>query len=278
MNKIEFTIQGASGRPIHADITSPEDAGSFPLVIFVHGFKGFKDWGTHHLTAGLFAGEGFRFLKFNFSHAGISQGGKDTFDDLDAFSANTFTKELFDLDQVITRALSGEDFPPPGEIFLIGHSLGGGISIIQTAEDKRVDKLVTWAAVGNFRSLWSNEQEESWRKDGVLYFENKRTNQQMPIDIGLLDDLNHHSERLNVLNAARTIRKPWLIVHGDADSSIPVQQAEELNRQQEQAQLLLVPDADHVFGAKHPWTDDKMPDHLHHVCMETIAFLREQSS
>ncbi|WP_374166879.1 alpha/beta hydrolase family protein [Arcticibacter sp. MXS-1] len=269
-----FSIKGASDKVINGDVFTAEAASNAPLIVFVHGFKGFKDWGTHHLTASFFAGLGFRFLKFNFSHAGLSSKSNDVFDDLNSFSANTFSKELFDLDQVITFAMSGKEFPAPEKLFLIGHSLGGGISIIQTAEDKRIDKLVTWASVGNFRSLWSNEQEEAWRRNGVMYVENSRTGQQMPVDIGLLNDLNQNSERLDVLNAARMIDKPWLIIHGEADAVVPAEQAHELNRQQETSKLLLVTGADHVFGGRHPWAEDELPVQLRQVCEATAAFLQ----
>ena len=43
-----------------------------PLVIFVHGYKGFKDWGAWSLVAKSFAEAGFYFVKFNFSHNGTT--------------------------------------------------------------------------------------------------------------------------------------------------------------------------------------------------------------
>lgn len=275
MNVTSYTIEGAEGRPIPIDVTSPETGSKGRLIIFVHGFKGFKDWGTHSLTAEYFAAQGFDFLKFNFSHAGISANSNNgMFDDLNAFSLNTFSKELFDLDQVITFASSGKSFPSPDHIFVIGHSLGGAISIIQTAEDKRIDKLVTWASVSNLRNLWSNEQEEAWRKNGTLYIHNTRTDQQMPLSIEILEDLNHHSERLDVLNAARSVEKPWLIIHGDSDTSIATEQAQELNRQQELARILLIEGGDHVFGGRHPWSEKELPGKLKMACDATIDFLK----
>jgi len=67
-----YTIAGAKGRLMLADLTYDDANPYAPLIIFAHGFKGFKDWGTHRMVARFFAGHGYRFLKFNFSHNGTT--------------------------------------------------------------------------------------------------------------------------------------------------------------------------------------------------------------
>ncbi|MFD2161081.1 alpha/beta hydrolase family protein [Paradesertivirga mongoliensis] len=270
-----FSISGASGSRISIDLTLAAGNGLNPLVVFVHGFKGFKDWGTHQLVANHFAQQGFNFLKFNFSHNGISGASGDVFEDLEGFANNTFSKELFDLEQVIDFALSGQSFPAPPRLYLIGHSLGGAICIIKASETKVITKLVTWASISSFRNLWTAEQEQIWINTGVLNFMNSRTNQQMPIYSTLLEDLNYSSERLDVLSAASKISQPWLIVHGEEDTGVTPEQAKLLHAQQSGSQLLIVPNADHVFCAKHPWMEQSLPKELLFVCDATIAFLRE---
>jgi pimeloyl-ACP methyl ester carboxylesterase len=241
----------------------------------VHGFKGFKDWGTHHLVASHFAQNGFDFLKFNFSHNGISVGSNDEFDDLEGFAQNTFSKELEDLNAVITFALSGKKFKRPTHLYLIGHSLGGGISIIKASEHQEIAKLATWASISSFRNLWSPQQEVSWLKDGVLHFQNSRTNQQMPIYSSLLDDLNQNSERLDILGSASKVSIPWLIVHGDNDTSVSSENALGLHKQSPGSELSIIPTADHVFGASHLWPGNYLPEALNKACTATIAFFNQ---
>lgn len=267
-------IPGSDSKPIFIDYLL-SDRTEAPMVIFVHGFKGFKDWGTHHLVAQYFAENGCNFLKFNFSHNGMSKDGIDVFDDLDSFAHNTFSKELNDLNEVITYALSGEAFPPPPQIILIGHSLGGGISILQTYSDVRVNKLVTWASISNFRGLWNVDYESYWRKEGVIYMSNSRTNQQMPLYLDVLLDLEKNAEKLDLLQAARSLKQPWLIIHGDADSTVTVEQAQLLKRQHPTSYLMILENADHVFNAKHPWTEDFLPEALKQACDSTISFIRQ---
>ena len=112
IKKETFTLPGAKGRGILADLTFDDTNKSAPLIIFAHGFKGFKDWGTHNILANLFAQNGFRFLKFNFSHNGTTPDHPSDFVDLIAFGDNTFSIELEDLKTVIDFACNGSLLPP----------------------------------------------------------------------------------------------------------------------------------------------------------------------
>ncbi|MGV3705302.1 MAG: alpha/beta hydrolase family protein [Arcticibacter sp.] len=273
MHSNKTQIPGSEKKPVYIDylLASVPDA---PMAIFVHGFKGFKDWGTHQLVAEYFVDAGFSFLKFNFSHNGMSHDQTDIFDDLESFAKNTFSKELYDLNEVITYAKSGQDFPPPSSITLVGHSLGGGISILQANSDLRVNKLVTWASISNFRGLWNADYEDYWRKEGVIYMSNSRTNQQMPLYLEVLTDLESNAAKLDILEAAGSLKQPWLILHGDADTTVTVEQAKLLNRQQPHSYLVVLENADHVFNARHPWTDDSLPSALKQACDSTLSFIR----
>ncbi|SKB87388.1 alpha/beta hydrolase family protein [Daejeonella lutea] len=268
-----FTIPGAEGKPILIDLTYKTGNERAPLVLFVHGFKGFKDWGTHNMVAEYFADHGLRYLKFNFSHNGTTPESPQDFVDLGAFGDNTFTKEFEDLDHVITFVKSGREFPAPMALTLIGHSRGGGTSIIQTAKDDRVDKLITWASIARFNSLWKAEDEDEWRQKGVIYNFNTRTKQYTPLKIDLLHDLEKHAKSYDILAAAGRISKPWLIIHGDEDINVDLAQAKELEERSNKAELFVVTHANHVFGSEHPYTKDDLPLELQLVCEKSIEFI-----
>lgn len=260
-----------------ADITFDNAMPHAPLIIFVHGFKGFKDWGTHYLLAHSFAERGYRFLKFNFSHNGTTPEHPDDFVDLIAFSENTFTIELADLQYVIDFAASGAAIPIAKEVILLGHSMGGGISIVTAAEDDRVKALITMASVGSFRNLWPKDFEPQWRLMGLFYAENKRTGQQMPVKATLLDDLDANATRLNIVARAAEVKQPWLIAHGTADPTVAVSHAQDLKNAQPDAELLIMPDVDHVFGGTHPYLSNELPSPLHHLCEAAVTFLGKNS-
>lgn len=275
IRKKYFTIPGAKGRAMLADITFDDITPKAPLVIFAHGIRGFKDWGAHNLVANYFAQNGFRFLKFNFSHNGTTTDQPTEFADLIAFGDNTFSIELEDLKLVIDFVCGGSYMPAVRNVYLIGHSMGGGISIIKTAEDKRITKLVTMAAISSFYNLWPKQAEAQWRLQGIMYMPNARTGQNMPYKISLLQDLEKNPDRLNIPHKASQITQPWVIIHGDNDTSVPLSHADELHQANPSAEVLIIRDADHVFNAIHPYLADTLPATLLQFCNAAIEFFNK---
>lgn len=269
-----FSLKGSNDKLITGDITFDDVNNTLPLVIFVHGFKGFKDWGAHNLVARYFAQNGFRYIKFNFSHNGVAADNQQDVTDMDAFASNTVSKELYDLSQVVSFACSKENFSGVNKVSLLGHSRGGGVSIIQASNDPRIDKLVTWGAVSDFRNLWKPEQLEQWRKSGRIEVENARTKEKMPLNLTFLEDLDNHPDILDIEAAARRLNIPWLIVHGDKDINVDVSVAKKLHEIQLNARLNIIEDADHVFGARHPFDGQALPKQLLAACEASLNFLK----
>ena len=75
------------------------------------------------------------------------------------------------------------------QIYLIGHSRGGGISIIAANEDKRIKKLVTWAAIADLTNRFSSEELAIWKKK-QCYLRPKYKNQST--DAYVLSDGRRH--------------------------------------------------------------------------------------
>ena len=270
-----YTLPGARGRIMLMDLTYDDVTSYAPLIVMAHGFKGFKDWGSHHLIARYFARNGYRFLKFNFSHNGTTPEQPADLSDLIAFSENTFSIELEDLQYVIDFVCSGSVIPVAKSVILLGHSMGGGISIIKAAEDKRVAKLITMASVATFRNLWPAEIEKQWKLTGIIYFPNKRTGQDMPVKATLLDDIERNPGRLNVLARAADVQQPWLLLHGAVDTVVTISHAYELKAMQPNAQLVILPNTDHVFGSSHPYLENDLPPALQDLCTRALAFLNK---
>ena len=128
------------------------------------------------------------------------------------------------------------------------------------------------ASVSGFRNLWPREAEAQWKIQGIMYIHNSRTGQQMPLKSTLLNDLDAHPARLNIIGKAAVINQPWLIVHGDADPTVPVSHAKELKVASPNAELLIIPGADHTFGSSHPYGQNSLPGPLKEFCKKTINF------
>ena len=139
-SKKNIIIDGKHDRPILIDVFYDEHKKQQPIVIFCHGYKGFKDWGAWDLVAKSFAEAGFFFVKFNFSYNGGTVEQPIDFPDLEAFARNNYLIELDDLENVLdwTTASNFEftESVNAEKITLIGHSRAVGITSIKTAEDK----------------------------------------------------------------------------------------------------------------------------------------------
>lgn len=274
-----YSINGSRNKPILVDIFYEESDKPLPVVVFSHGFKGFKDWGHFNLVAKQMAEAGFLFVKFNFSYNGTTPEKPEAFADLEAFGNNNLSTELDDLKLVIDFILKGEwgDQPIDKEsLSLLGHSRGGGISILQAARDERVSKLCTWSSVSNFDRFFDSYYTDEWEKNDVIYIPNSRTRQQMPIYKQYLDDLKQNSDKLDVIAAAKKLDKPYLIIHGTDDTTVDFNKAKELKEVAPNSTLLSVQGGNHVFGAKHPYKSKDLPIQAQQVLTETIKFFRNK--
>ena len=64
IKKEELVLKGGHGRNFLIDAVYDDTSALKPVVVFSHGFKGFKDWGPFNLMANNFAANGFVFVKF----------------------------------------------------------------------------------------------------------------------------------------------------------------------------------------------------------------------
>ncbi|WP_299333131.1 alpha/beta hydrolase fold domain-containing protein [uncultured Psychroserpens sp.] len=269
----------AEKKPIVWDAYFKNDNNPKPIVVFCHGYKGFKDWGSWDLVAQYFSEQDVFFVKFNFSHNGGTVDDPIDFPDLEAFAENNYTKELDDLDDILNFILS-KNFKyknniNPEHIILIGHSRGGGISIIKTSEDKGITKLITWASICDFgkRTVTSGELEQ-WRKEGVKYVLNGRTKQQMPHNFQFYEDFKANEERLHIKSAIERISVPVLIIHAKDDPSVAFSEAEALHSWNTNTELIPVENSNHVFGSSHPWRSNTLPETLQFTVEKSLDFIK----
>jgi uncharacterized protein len=280
-NYKNIIIEGAAKHPIALDIFFEQNETRKPVVMYAHGFNGFKDWGNFDLIANKMASEDFVFVKFNFSHNGTTPVQPEDFADLEAFGNNNYSIELEDLKAVIDWVSDAENTYEKqidsNNINIIGHSMGGGIVILQASTDARIKKLVTWASISECKTPWGNwsaEKMEEWKNTGVEYYTNSRTKQQMPLYYQLYEDFLQNEDRLNIQKAIGTLKIPVLICHGTKDMAVPIEKAYALKDWQPAAKLFTL-DSDHVFDRKHPWLSDELPTAMQEVLAATISFLKK---
>ncbi len=274
-----FVLTRSNDKPILYDVSYIPTKTQKPIVIFCHGYKGFKDWGAWHLVAESFAKEGYFFLKFNFSHNGGTPEQLIDFPDLKAFGQNNFTKELSDLENIISLLSSNNEFEKEIDtknISLIGHSRGSGIVLIKAEENPIINNVVTWAGVCDFKIRFQENSEtfKQWEKTGVTYVENGRTKQQMPHEFQFYKDFKKNEDRLTIRRAVENLNAHQLIIHGSEDTSVTLLEAQRLHQWNSKSILEIIENADHVFGASHPWSKTELPTDLNKVIKQTVAFIK----
>jgi len=263
----------SAGHIIRYKLYNKKRVGKQDLVIIVHGFKGFMDWGFFPFAAEKIAGAGYPVLCFNFSHNGV---GEDlvNFTQLDKFALNNYSLEVDELNQII-KAFESNYFGNKGntKVSLIGHSRGS-LAVVINSQIEIVKSFVTWAGISN-PDRFSNRQKKEWRKEGVFNVLNARTNQLMSMSVKFLDDMEENLQnKLNIKNVLSKNKKPFLIIQGEQDLAVKVNEAKNLyNWNRENAQIEILPSTGHTFDAVHPFKEES--ENLKKVLNKTINFLEE---
>ncbi|WP_312194884.1 alpha/beta hydrolase family protein [Epilithonimonas vandammei] len=261
-----------SSREFLTDVIFPNSDKKLPLIIFVHGYKGYKDWGAWELMGEKFANAGFYFVKFNMSHNGTTLENLNNLTDLESFANNNFSRELADLEVVINHFKTQKEVDS-NHIILIGHSRGGGVSVIKASENKNITKLITLASISTLDRFPKNEAFENWKKDGVYYIEHARTKQQLPHYFQFFEDYENNKERFDVEKACRNLTIPSLFIHGSADEAVESKHSENLHHWTKDSQFKIIENANHTFGAREPWEETSLPKELNTAVEYCIDFL-----
>ncbi|MBT8304195.1 MAG: prolyl oligopeptidase family serine peptidase [Bacteroidia bacterium] len=277
MTKKNLVLSKKEAKPIIFDAFYQKTGLGKPLVIFCHGYKGFKDWGAWDLVANAFMEAGCFFVKFNFSHNGGTLEQPFDFPDLNAFAENNYSKELEDLENILNHILSTEEYQnelDSKNISLIGHSRGGGIVTIKAAEDSRITKVITWAGISSL-DRFDGFDLEAWKREGVVHVLNGRTKQQMPHNFQFYKDYINNEVRLNIKKAVQRLEIPHLIIHAKDDQAVAFSEAESLHSWNTRSELKTITKSNHVFNCRHPWTEDFLPEQLKQVVDSSISLVND---
>lgn len=251
----EYTFVASDGEKLIITTFLNEHFFSGDSLIFVHGFKGFKDWGFVPYLSDYFSKKGFFVVTFNFSYNGIGKDLTD-FTELDKFAKNTYSREVRELNELISALRSNYfDIGSKGKLGLIGHSRGGAISLLATSKRNDVDAVSVWASIAKL-NRYSKRQKVDWRKRGYFEVLNTRTNQMMRLDIYILDDIEKNlKSSLNLEIAVRNLNRPLLVAHGDQDLAVPIEEAEQIYKWSDRSitEFFKLSGTGHTFDIVHPF-------------------------
>ncbi|GAA5521946.1 alpha/beta fold hydrolase [Aliifodinibius salicampi] len=274
-------VPSSENLPIYYDLYTPDEWSSgqpLPVVLFLHGFKGFKDWGAFPDACAELSRAGFAVLAMNFSLNGVGESMTE-FDQLDRFARETLSQDLDDVGSVIAALKNSKIEMSEGiqldtdVIGIVGHSRGGHTAVAAAAEYPEVKCLVTWSAVADYNARWSSEMVSDWEEKGVTEIINGRTGQIMPVKKIVHEDALENADRLMAVKRVEELSIPALFVHSRGDEAVPYSEAEKLYEHctSEQKEILLMPDSGHTFDTSHPFDGEDFPD----IFQEVVTATRE---
>jgi pimeloyl-ACP methyl ester carboxylesterase len=210
MGEEKITFENTRGETLSGVLHHPIGSNPQGAVILCHGMESNKNSEKLIYLGRKLAEANILALRFDFAYLGESSG---RFEDI------TYSGEVADLKAAF--ALLQER--PLGKTAILGSSMGGTVAVLFAATEPSVAAVVTVAAPvhpENFpKRVLNAARLQEWRERGFTFYNGQRLN------VTLLEDL----ESLNVPRAAREVKCPVLILHGDADEVVPVKEAYELH-------------------------------------------------
>lgn len=207
------------------------DKGKTSIVVMCHGFSSSKDGKTYLRLEGILNENDISTFRFDFYGHGESEG---------KFENITLSKAVKNLLGAISflKSIGYEKFG------LFGSSFGGIVSIIVASQINNLIFLALKSPVSFHlgRLVARNDEKtiKEWKEKGFIYYDIER---QLKLNYSFFKD----AEKINAYEFAKRINVPTLIVHGDRDENVPIEQSKGLSRIIENCELRIIKGADHRY-------------------------------
>ena len=174
-------------------------------------------------------------LRFDFSGNGQSEG---------EFSASNYSKQIAEM-QTATAVIAEKG---ARRIGLAGHSMGAVIAVLAAARTRTVKAVCALAgrlSGLNATHFFSQKQLKELKDTGRVSFNSRGRSLQLSTQFFA------DAKQYDLPETVKSLQTPLMVVHGDADEIIPVQNAylaKTLNP--EYTELVVISGADHMFSAE----------------------------
>jgi pimeloyl-ACP methyl ester carboxylesterase len=176
---------------------------------------------------------GLNVLRFDFSGNGQSEGN---------FAESFYSKQVDDIKAAATF-MSAQGIPWIG---LAGHSMGAMVALLAASRTDKVKAVCTLAAKASAlktNHFLSREQIEELQLTGRVHFTSRGRN------LELTKTFFAEAEQYDLPLIVASLSQPLLVVHGDMDEIIPVDNAYRLHQyRRANTELAIISGADHMFS------------------------------
>jgi len=195
------------------------------VVVLGHGVTANKDRPFLVALAEALAAAGVPALRFSFAGNGDSEG---------RFEDATVTKEVEDLGAVLD-ALGDQR-----RIVYAGHSQGGAVGVLRASRDPRIRVLVSLAGMVDCHGFAVRKFGAQTPGASLMW-----DKPECPLSQAYMDDM---AALGSLADVAAQVRVPWLLVHGTADTVVPIEDSRVARgRAGGEVRLVELEGVDHVF-------------------------------
>ncbi|MCH2135654.1 MAG: lysophospholipase [Phycisphaerales bacterium] len=272
----DWTLPGAGGASIHGTTHLAEGDGE-GVVVLVHGFKGYKDYGMFPHLAGAVCRAGWIVHRVSLSHSGMGHG-HGPFDEA-RFEKDTWNRGVEDLQAICGAIDSGVLAGQGAGVVLAGHSRGG--SLVLTAAGRHgtdgslggVRGVVSLSAPAQLNGL-KEEDQARLLKEGRLQSPSARTGQMLHVGRGWLQEQLDDPPGHDLHGLVARIKAPILLVHGTDDEAVPASAAPRIAQAAPgNVQVELLEGANHVFNTPNPFDGESPSQQLRDMEAAVVRFL-----
>lgn len=176
---------------------------------------------------------GFKVLRFDFSGNGQSEGN---------FSESFYSKQVDDI-KAAASFISAQDVSWIG---MAGHSMGAMVALLAASQMKNIKAICTLAAkaspLQSFHFL-SQDQIQELQSTGRVNFISRGRN------LELTEAFFADAAKYDLSSIMPSLPQPLMVVHGDMDEIIPVENAYRLHQYKRvNTELAIISGADHMFS------------------------------
>jgi pimeloyl-ACP methyl ester carboxylesterase len=253
MKQEKITFKNSKGQRLVGDLFLPEKK-ILSIAIFVHGYTSDRKNSKAKRLSELLPDCGVGLFSIDLSGRGDSDG---------KFEDTTLTQYIDDVRCSINKISEYTD-----NIALIGSSLGGIVSLQVASRDKRIKSLVLLSPVPIFphkssRPEFQPEGLKKWKERGYTLTDSGRFGK-LKINYTYFED----SLKYGNYSVYKKINIPSIIIHGDLDESVPIEESKELIKHLKKSKLSIIKGADHRYSN---------PANFEEMINETVNFLVEVS-
>ena len=203
--------------------------GSAKTVIFAHGYR--KNRLQNDVPglsiAQVLVAEGYNVLMFDFRNSGESEG------DLTSIGQYEVQDLLGAVDFIKSKPEKAE------QIDLLGFSMGASTAILAGAREPSVTAVIADSPFADLQT-YLNKNLSVWTELPSIPF-----NQAFFMVVPFLTGLR--TETVSPVNEIKNMgNRPLLLIHGEGDEDIPIENSEMLQKAYPHVQLLRIPGAKHV--------------------------------